>query len=232
MQILISIRFMKIRRKLSMGFTLIELLVVIAIIGVLMGIVGPKVFNLLITSEKTKYSAIVNSWVTSLVGYKSHYGYFPPFLYENEEGVPVLVDSDEQHASFLASLKGKSRTDSGAWESLSESLQTQNTEIKEFHSFTENEFRSDGKIIGFGNLHILIDQDGDGSISLGDDVVDDILDSLSQDYSKDQIDEVNREMFGVVNQTAIIFVIEDPTADTDDEQVVNVFSWNIEKYFD
>jgi prepilin-type N-terminal cleavage/methylation domain-containing protein len=224
---------MKMRRKLSMGFTLIELLVVIAIIGVLMGIVGPKVFDLLITSEKTKHSAIVNSWVTSLVGYKSHYGYFPPFLYENEEGVPVLVDSDEQHDSFLASMKGKSRNGgSGAWESLSESLQNQNTEMKEFHSFTENEFKSDGKIIGYGNLHILIDQDGDGSISLGDDIVDDILDSLSQDYSADQIDDMDRDLFGVVNQPIIIFVIQNPTAETDEEEVVNVFSWNIEKYFD
>ena len=62
--------------------------------------------------------------------------------------------------------------------------------------------------------------------------MDDILDSLSQDYSKEQIDEVNREMFGVVNQSVIIFAIQDPTTESDEEEVVNVFSWNIEKYFD
>ena len=224
---------MKIKNRLSKGFTLIELLVVIAIIGVLMGIVGPKVFDLLTTSEKTKYRAIINSWVTSLVGYKTHYGYFPPFLYEEAEGTSILINSTEQYDAFLASLKGKTRNfDSGAWNQLTDSLQDQNTELKEFHSFTEAEFTGDGKIIGYGRLHILIDQDGDGSIKLEDEIIDDILDSLSGEYSADQIDDLDRDLFGIINQSAIIFIIQDSTTDADDEDVVNVFSWNIEKYFD
>ena len=39
--------FMRIIKSKSKGFTLIELLVVIAVIGILMGMVGPKVFDLL-----------------------------------------------------------------------------------------------------------------------------------------------------------------------------------------
>ena len=38
------------------GFTLIELLVVIAILGVLMGLIGPKVFDLLSGSRQPRRS--------------------------------------------------------------------------------------------------------------------------------------------------------------------------------
>ena len=42
------------------GFTLIELLVVIAILGVLMGLVGPKVFDILSGSKATKTQSILD----------------------------------------------------------------------------------------------------------------------------------------------------------------------------
>jgi len=77
------------------GFTLIELLVVISILGILMGIVGPKVIDLLSGSEKTKVQTIVRGWVTQLHQYKSHYGYFPPFLLTGEEGIAVELGDEE-----------------------------------------------------------------------------------------------------------------------------------------
>ena len=46
------------KKKKTCGFTLIELLVVISIIGILMGIVGPKVFDLLSGSKVTKTQSV------------------------------------------------------------------------------------------------------------------------------------------------------------------------------
>ena len=88
------------------GFTLIELLVVIAILGVLMGLVGPKVFDILSGSKATKTQSIFRSWVTQLIQYKEHYKYFPPFLLENDEGESALLSDDDSHDAFIAALKG------------------------------------------------------------------------------------------------------------------------------
>ena len=63
----------KLDSRFSKGFTLIELLVVIAIIGILMGMVGPKVFDLLTGSKVKKTQSIFRSWVTQLYQYKEHY---------------------------------------------------------------------------------------------------------------------------------------------------------------
>ena len=49
------------KNKNTKGFTLIELLVVIAILGVLMELIGPKVFDLLSGSKGTKTQAIFKS---------------------------------------------------------------------------------------------------------------------------------------------------------------------------
>ena len=73
------------------GFTLIELLVVIAILGVLMGLIGPKVFDLLSGSEATKTQSIFRAWVTQIYQYKEHYKYYPPFLIEEEEGAHIFI---------------------------------------------------------------------------------------------------------------------------------------------
>ena len=61
-----SLPFKIMKNKNNKGFTLIELLVVIAILGVLMGLIGPKVFDLLSGSKATKTQAIFKSWVTQL----------------------------------------------------------------------------------------------------------------------------------------------------------------------
>jgi prepilin-type N-terminal cleavage/methylation domain-containing protein len=214
-------------KKLQKGFTLIELLVVISIIGILLGIVGPKVFDLLTSSKKTKLASSFSAWSSQIAQYKSHYGYYPPFLFDEEEGMAITIDTNELQDSFFASLKGRIKNESGGWESLSDSLSIQNPESREFHSFNESEFNEEGNIFGFGNLKILVDQDGDGAILLNDELVQEILDSLSLDYSSDQIDEVERDIFSVVNQPIIFFLLSDSKEDLN-----NVFSWNVEKYFD
>ena len=77
-------------KKKNSGFTLIELLVVISIIGILMGIVGPKVFDLLSSSKATKTQAVFRSWVTQLYQYQQFYKYFLIFLDDKQEGSPMI----------------------------------------------------------------------------------------------------------------------------------------------
>ena len=99
------INFMKNKQSKIRGFTLIELLVVIAVIGILMGMVGPKVFDLLTSSKVKKSQAVFRSWVTQLHQYKEFYKYFPPFLLEEDEGKPLLLSDDTNHESFIIALK-------------------------------------------------------------------------------------------------------------------------------
>ena len=99
-------RFMNKKKSKLRGFTLIELLVVIAVIGILMGMLGPKVFDLLTSSKVKKSQSIFRSWVTQLYQYKEFYKYFPPFLLEEDEGVPMLLSEAENHESFIIALKG------------------------------------------------------------------------------------------------------------------------------
>ena len=208
------------------GFTLIELLVVISILGILMGIVGPKVIDLLSGSEKTKVQTIVRGWVTQLHQYKSHYGYFPPFLLTGEEGIAVELGDEENLKNFLISLKGKALNDDGTWEPI-ESGNEQNRKAKEFHSFSGDEFDSEGKLIGANNIGILVDQNGDGLIELDSSLSNDILQSLTIDYSASEIQAVDVEKFGRIHEKVAIFLLQD-----DDLDVQNVYSWNVEKFFE
>jgi prepilin-type N-terminal cleavage/methylation domain-containing protein len=208
------------------GFTLIELLVVISILGILMGIVGPKVIDLLSGSEKTKVQTIVRGWVTQLHQYKSHYGYFPPFLLTGEEGIAVELGDEGNLKNFLISLKGKALNDDGTWEPI-ESGNEQNRKAKEFHSFSGDEFDSEGKLIGANNIGILVDQNGDGLIELDPSLSNDILQSLTIDYSASEIQAVDVEKFGRIREKVAIFLLQD-----DDLDVQNVYSWNVEKFFE
>ena len=99
--------FMRNKKSKLRGFTLIELLVVIAVIGILMGMVGPRVFDLLTNSKVKKSQSIFRSWVTQLYQYKEFYKYFPPFLLEEEEGKPVLLSEEINHDSFIPKTHGR-----------------------------------------------------------------------------------------------------------------------------
>jgi prepilin-type N-terminal cleavage/methylation domain-containing protein len=217
-------------KKNKKGFTLIELLVVIAILGVLMGLIGPKVFDLLSGSKATKTQAIFRSWVTQLYQYKEHYKYFPPFLLENEEGDPILLSEDEDHGSFIAALKGMQwDVESQSWSKLDDTMLKENRKARQFHSFTDDEFGEDGYLAdawGGRNIEIVVDQDGDGLIVLSSEVVNRIKDSLKSEYDSEVVEEA-AEKFKVIRDKVGIFVLEDPTGEADSE---NVFSWDIQKF--
>jgi prepilin-type N-terminal cleavage/methylation domain-containing protein len=207
------------------GFTLIELLVVISIIGILMGLLISQLGGILGSSEKTKMQAVMRTWVIQLNEYKSHYGFYPPFLYELEEGTPVLLSDGDNGDKFLYSLKGKIKTEIG-WDD-SVNLSDQNKDGKEFHSFSEDEFDGEGNLISLNSLRILVDWNGDGSIELGEDTKAQIVENLSLDYNEEEMSLIESNGIQNINESIALFILND-----DKLSISNVYSWNIEKYFD
>ena len=225
-----SLPFKIMKNKNNKGFTLIELLVVIAILGVLMGLIGPKVFDLLSGSKATKTQAIFKSWVLHLNQDKEYYKYFPPFLLEYEEGEPVLLTDDEAHAAFIAALKGM-QWDVGnqSWSKLDDNMLRENKKSRQFHSFTDDEFNEEGYLAdawGGRNIQLVVDQDGDGLIELSSEVVNEIKDALKSEYDGEVVEEA-AEKFKVVRDKVGVFVLEDKTGEFDSG---NVFSWDIQKF--
>ena len=216
------------------GFTLIELLVVIAIIGILMGMVGPKVFDLLTGSKVKKTQSIFRSWVTQLYQYKEHYKYFPPFLLEEDEGVPIVLSEDESHESFVIALKGmKWDPNAMEWQPLEQGseLRDQNRKAREFHSFSEDEFGSEGYLAdswGGRKINVVVDQDGDGIIKLETAAVDKIVSALKEEYDSEIVDAA-KEKISVIREKVGIYVLYDETGETESE---NAFSWDIAKYLE
>ena len=218
---------MKFMKNKKIGFTLIELLVVISIIGILMGLLVSQLGGILGSSENTKMQAVMRSWVIQLNEYKNYYGYYPPFLYQSSEGSPIMLnDPVDNQGRFFYSLKGKEKTESG-WND-GDAYEIENKDKKEFHSFSEDEFDADGNLLGINSLRILVDHDRDGMIEMESDVVDDILNSLSQDYDKEEMNLIRSriDQFSVINEEIAFYILNDNSG------VSNVFSWNIDKYFE
>ena len=207
------------------GFTLIELLVVISIIGILMGLLISQLGGILGSSEKTKMQAIMRTWIIQLNEYKSHYGYYPPFLYEGEEGTPILLSDGENQDKFMYSLKGKVKTETGWGDS--ESLSDENKDQKEFHAFSEDEFDGDGNLISLNSLKILVDFNGDGTIEIGEDVKGQIISSLSLDYNEEEMRLIENNGVPNINESIVLYILTDEKLG-----ISNIYSWNIEKYFD
>ena len=206
---------------------MIELLVVISIIGILMGLLVSQLGGILGSSENTKMQAVMWSWVIQLNEYKNYYGYYPPFLYQSSEGSPIMLnDPVDNQGRFLYSLKGKEKTESG-WND-GDSYEIENKDKKEFHSFSEDEFDADGNLLGINSLRILVDHDRDGMIEMESDVVDDILNSLSPYYDKEEMNLIRSriDQFSVINEEIAFYILNDNSG------VSNVFSWNIDKYFE
>ena len=226
--------FMRNKKSKLRGFTLIELLVVIAVIGILMGMVGPRVFDLLTNSKVKKSQSIFRSWVTQLYQYKEFYKYFPPFLLEEAEGKPLLLSEEINHDSFIVALKGmKWDPDTSVWQPVPQGseLRDQNRKGREFHSFSEDEFGSEGYLAdswGGKKIRVVVDQDGDGLIKLDDATVGEIMDALKNDYSSEVVDAA-KEKISVIREKVGIFVLYDDLGETDTN---NVFSWDITKYLE
>jgi prepilin-type N-terminal cleavage/methylation domain-containing protein len=225
---------MKNKQSKLRGFTLIELLVVIAVIGILMGMVGPKVFDLLTSSKVKKSQSIFRSWVTQLYQYKEFYKYFPPFLLEEDEGVPMLLSEEENHESFIVALKGmKWDPDLSEWQPVEQGseLRGQNRKGREFHSFSEDEFGPNGYLAdswGGTKIRVVVDQDGDGIIKLESAAVDKIIAALKQEYDSDVVDKA-KEKLSVIREKVGIYILYDLTGETESE---NVFSWDVGKYLE
>ena len=225
---------MKIKKSKKSGFTLIELLVVIAVIGILMGMVGPKVFDLLTSSKVKKSQSVFRSWVTQLHQYKEFYKYFPPFLLEEDEGKPLLLSDEINHEAFIVALKGmKWEPELSEWQPIEQGseLRDQNRKGREFHSFSEDEFGPDGYLAdawGGTKIRVLVDQDGDGIIKLDGAAIDEIIDALKQDNDSEVVDAA-KDKISVIREKVGIYVLYDETGDTESE---NVFSWDIGKYLE
>jgi prepilin-type N-terminal cleavage/methylation domain-containing protein len=225
---------MKNQKSKTCGFTLIELLVVIAVIGILMGMVGPKVFDLLTSSKVKKSQSVFRSWVTQLHQYKEFYKYFPPFLLEEDEGKPLLLSEEINHEAFIIALKGmKWEPELSEWQPIEQGseLRDQNRKGREFHSFSEDEFGPDGYLAdawGGTKIRVLVDQDGDGIIKLDSAAIDEIVDALKQDNDSEIVDAA-KDKISVIREKVGIYVLYDETGDTESE---NVFSWDIGKYLE
>lgn len=69
------------------GFTLIEIMVVLVIIGLLVGLVGPRVFDILVGANTTKVFADFKSIETALTRYRIDNQTLP----SSEQGLEALV---------------------------------------------------------------------------------------------------------------------------------------------
>ena len=89
------------RRGGACGFTLMELLVVILIIGLLTGIVGPRLLGQISRSEVTTAKAQMDAFDKGLQAYRLDTGHFPT----TTQGLAALVTqpADEQrwHGPYL-----------------------------------------------------------------------------------------------------------------------------------
>jgi len=68
---------------------------------------------------------------------------------------------------------------------------------------------------------------GDGSIELGEDTKAQIVESLSLDYNEEEMSLIESNGFQNINESIALFILND-----DKLAISNVYSWNIEKYFD
>ena len=72
--------------------------------------------------------------------------------------------------------------------------------MREFHSFSEDEFGEDGYLAdawGGRDIRLLVDYNGDGLIELSEDAVDEIKLALQSDYETELIEQA-AENFGLL----------------------------------
>ncbi len=71
------------------GFTLIELMVVLVIIGLLAGLIGPRIVGRTDEARRTKTEVQIQNFITALQLYKIDNGMYP----STEQGLQALVEA-------------------------------------------------------------------------------------------------------------------------------------------
>ncbi len=213
------------------GFTLIELLVVITIIGILAGIVGVNLFDVLTRAEAKKAQSIFKAWATGVANYKSEYKHLPPVLLQQEEGVPLLIGKDypDDHGKFIAALSGREwDVTARRWTDLAKHRDQNRKNRLDFHTFQDEEFGADGYLAdpwGGSKFRILSDRNNDGLIELQDAALTEILDALKVSHDADVVDAAKNKL-GAIHADVAFYVLNEG------EESENVFSWDVEKYLE
>jgi general secretion pathway protein G len=90
------VRQTRVRRHVAnpFGFTLVELLVVVLIVGLLVGIVGPRLFGQVSKSEITTARAQIDAFDKALQAYRLDMGRYP----STDEGLAVLTSAPADSA--------------------------------------------------------------------------------------------------------------------------------------
>ena len=81
------------RRRSEAGFTLIELMVVIVIIGLLVGLVGPRIMIAVDKARVETAKTQISSFRTALQMYKLEFGSYP----STAEGLQALISNDKRN---------------------------------------------------------------------------------------------------------------------------------------
>ena len=217
----------------SDGFTLIELLVVIAIIGILLSIAIPSYNGIIDWTKATDTEARFAKWGGALSRYHDENGYFPPFLLEDDEGVPIVLSPEHQddHDSFVVALAGRKwNTRTKLWETtLDGALKDQKGKGSYIDQMAED-FGPDGFLEdGWGGtkIHVLVQKGyvsngrGKDTIELSSSALQEIKKALSEDYDVATINSVEDQIKMIPNPYAF-YVLQD-----DESGSGNVFSWNI-----
>jgi len=77
------------------------------------------------------------------------------------------------------------------------------------------------------SLKILVDFNGDGTIEIGEDVKGQIISSLSLDYNEEEMRLIENNGVPNINESIVLYILTDEKLG-----ISNIYSWNIEKYFD
>jgi general secretion pathway protein G len=88
-------KLLRVRERAARGFTLLELLVVILIIGMLVGIVGPRLLGQVSKSEVTTARAQLDALDKAVQAYRIDVGRFP----SSAQGLRALVSAPSEEAT-------------------------------------------------------------------------------------------------------------------------------------
>ena len=89
------------------GFTLIEIMVVVAVIGLLIGFIGPRVFNQVEKAERTRIAQDIRAIESALKLYRLDNYRYP----SQAEGLEALVTSPSQNGNWNGPYMEKMPTD-------------------------------------------------------------------------------------------------------------------------